>query len=318
MIKTVKQLLPLLCVFVLLSGCFAAAAEDRNAMKLNLRPGETFIYPQNVAGVWESDDSDVVSVLGNEFTALDEGFACLTAENEDGVVFRVEITISENAEDTGVIRDDVPIAIRAAIDLALSEWEEADGKTFERSNKYTKWYNGNNAKYGWCAAFECYCMYHADIPMVVWNECEPHEDGDPWSVKANGVGKVIMGFGRMNRLTFTPRPGYLVVYGQKSSGTCMHVGIVTDVQDMGDGKYLIKTVEGNMSNRIKRYCFLYDVKDADEERANGKDNYEGKKPYIVKDNYSAPDPQYQTDPDTFQYTKQVKDWYVFRFCATWF
>jgi len=265
--KELKRLFSLLCMCILLTGAFCAAADDAVSMKLRMRPGEVFIYPETVTGVWESDDSDVVSALGNEFTALDEGFACLTAEDENGILYRVEITVLEEAQNP---EDDVPPLIRAAIDYALNEWEQADGKTFERSNKYTKWYNGNNAKYGWCAAFECYCLYHAGIPMVEWTKCEPHESGDAWSVKANGVGKVIEGFNKMNRLTFIPRTGYLVVYGQKSSGTCMHVGLVTEAQDLGDGKYLIRTVEGNMSNRIKRYCYIYDVKNANEEKANGK------------------------------------------------
>lgn len=310
--NTVKRLLSLLCLLALLTGGVCAAAEDEIYLKLRLYPGDTFLYPDSITGAWESDDSDVVSVLGNQFTALEEGFACLTAEDEDGKTYRVEITVTteENAPE-----DDVPPLIRAAIDFALKEWEDADGDTFARCNKYTLWYsNGHKYEYGWCAAFECYCLYHVGIPMVEWTACEPHEEGDAWGVKANGVGKVIEGYNKMNRLTFIPRTGYLVVYGQKDSGTCMHVGIITDVQELGDGKYLIKTVEGNMSNRIKRYCYIYDLKNANEEKANGKNNYK----YIVKDNYYSPDEQYQTDPDTFQYTKHVKNWYVYRFCATWF
>ena len=38
----------------------------------------------------------------------------------------------------------------------------------------------------------------------------------------------------------------------------VHIGSVTDVEDLGDGLYAVTTVEGNMSNSVKSYCYVYD------------------------------------------------------------
>lgn len=38
----------------------------------------------------------------------------------------------------------------------------------------------------------------------------------------------------------------------------MHIGSVTDVEELGDGLYAVTTVEGNMSNSVKSYCYVYD------------------------------------------------------------
>ena len=103
----------------------------------------------------------------------------------------------------------------------------------------------------------------------------------------------------MNRLSDVPQPGYLVIYGKRGGYKYLHIGMVTDVIDNGDGTYLISTVEGNVSSRIKRYTYLYDK--------NG-----GEK------NFMACPEELQTDTDTFQYTPHNKDWCITIFCQTWF
>ena len=287
------MLLPLLC----------------SAENIRLHPGESVTYSAEVISPWVSEDSDVADASENVITAYSVGTAVLSAEAADGSLYSITVEVSDETQAMKM-----PPLMQAAVDLGLAEWEAAGGETFRRCNKYTLWYsNGNKYEYGWCAAFECWCLYHVGIPMVEWTKCEPHENGDVWGVKANGVGKVIQGYDKMNRLTFIPRPGYLVVYGQADSGTCMHVAIITDCEEIGEGRYLIKTVEGNMANRIKRYCYVYEVKGADESKANGKKNY----PYKVTGNYFDAPEEYRTEPDTFQYTKHKKNWYVYRFCATW-
>lgn len=298
-------------LFVLL--CLTALAENTGAEKVTLHAGDIWECPYENLSQWETNAPDIMQVSGSTFTALAEGEATLTAFCRDGM-HTITFSVTKAAAKA-------PQLILDAIDYALNEWEELDQQALPRCNKYTLWYsNGNKYEYGWCAAFECYCLYHVGIPMVEWTQCTQHPDGDVWGVKANGVGKVIQGYDKMDRLTFIPRTGYLVVYGKKNSGNSMHIGLITDCEELGDGKYLIKTVEGNMSNTVKRYCFLYDMKDADESKALGKysstkkDTYD----YQVYGNYGPPPEEYQTEKDIYQYEKQVKDWYIFRFCATWF
>ena len=56
-----------------------------------------------------------------------------------------------------------------------------------------------------------------------------------------------------------PKPGYLVIYADMSNAyRTVHIGSVTDVQDLGDGLYAVTTVEGNMSNSVKSYSYVYD------------------------------------------------------------
>ena len=76
--------------------------------------------------------------------------------------------------------------------------------------------------------------------------------------------------------------------------------LITDVVDRGDGTYLIYSVEGNLSSRIKRFCYLYD--------ANAPAN---------RNMADAPQDA-QTDPATYQYTPQQNTWYVKEFCMTWY
>ncbi len=311
-----KKVISLILLSVMLCCMipFSAFAEEEeatdvytqsNGLALSMRPGETW-DPGREGVLWMTDAPEVVSVRTGVFAAQDVGFATVLGADAEGNLYQYDITVES---------DGVPALMRAAIDYALNEWQQVGGERLPRCNKYTLWYsNGNKYEYGWCAAFECYCLYHVGIPMVEWTKCEPHPDGDVWGVKANGVGKVIEGYNKMNRLTFVPRTGYLVVYGQKDSGNSMHVGIITDVQDLGNGQYLVKTVEGNMSNTVKRYCYLYTVGNADESRANGKNNYN----YGVYGNYSDCPEEYRTEPETYQYTIHSQKWYVFRFCATWF
>lgn len=310
-----KQIFSIMLVFCMLMGMFSAFAEEAPTIteqSITLIPGTDWQCPIETFSAWQSDDPEIVSASGSVFTAHKNGTAVLTALKKGGGLAVVTVTVDGT---------ELPALIQDAIAYALNEWETVGMERLPRCNKYTLWYsNGNKYEYGWCAAFECYCLYHVGIPMVEWTACEPHPDDEVWSVKANGVGKVVEGFQKMGRLTFTPRPGYLIVYGKKNSGNSMHVGLITDVKELGEEKFLVYTVEGNMGNTVKRYCYVYDRKNADESRANErikkKDNSDPY-PYKVYDNYYAPDEQYQTDPNTFKYDKHEKDWYVFRICATW-
>ena len=127
----------------------------------------------------------------------------------------------------------------------------------------------------------------------------PHESGEPYSVRAAGVGKINKGFDKMDRLTMVPRPGYLVVYGEQKAYGYMHIGLVTDVDDLGNGMYLLKTVEGNMSNRIKRFCYIFDSNEP------------------VKNTKPCPE-EYRRDDGEINTYEHIKKWNITTFCQTWF
>lgn len=290
--RRVVSLLMLLAL-LLPGGVFAEDAALPE--QITLAPGESRTFALPFQGYWESDAPEVAQGNGNTLTAYEEGWAVLALISPTGQEWTVEVEV------TG---DPVPPLIRAAIDLALSEWQENRNVAFpkDKKNKYTIWYCGNTAKcyFGWCGGFANYCMLNAGVPMDEKNDCKPQPGGVPYAVHEAGVGKIYTGFEKMERLSDIPRPGYLVIYGKRDYYAYIHIGMVTDVIDQGNGVYQIFTVEGNVSNRIKRYSYLYDT-NAKKER-----------------NMSAVPEADRTDTDTFQYTPHAKEWYVNVFCQTWY
>lgn len=165
-----------------------------------------------------------------------------------------------------------PALIRNALDIAYHEWEELGGKSLPNSNKYTKW--RNNYEWGWCNGFITWCMLEAGVPMDDPKDIETagKESADGFvSVegvhysKESSVGSLLPNFQRMNRTTMVPQPGFLLVYGASYSGY-IHVGLVYDVQALGDGKYRITTIEGNMSHTVKMFIHDYDMYAADKQK----------------------------------------------------
>ena len=167
---------------------------------------------------------------------------------------------------------EAPELIRNVLRIAYEEWEALDGATLPDSNKYTKW--RNNYKWGWCAGFVTWCMLEAGVPMDDYdffkNAAKASEDGfvqveGVHYSKESSVGKLLPAFQMMNRTTMMPQPGYLLVYGASYSGY-IHVGMVYDVQALGDGKYRITTIEGNMNHTVKMFIHDYDLNAADKEK----------------------------------------------------
>ncbi len=306
MVHPIDRILSILCALLLvilmpLSSAPAEEAAEDDAIGeyiypniyLELRPDTA--YSPGLEGVvsWRSDAPETARGQGDEILTFGEGFAMLTAVLPGGgeMYFDVVVTV-----------DAVPPLIRDAVRLALDEWEASLGKTFTQRNKYTAWYCGTGPKcyFGWCGGFVSYCLDTVGVPMEDPPDSVPHESGEPYAVHAAGVGKLFTGFTNMDRITDVPKPGYLVIYGKRDYYDYVHVGMVTDGEDLGDGTYIVRTVEGNVSSRIKRYCYLYDANDTTEH------------------NYGPPPEEYQTDPDTFQYTVHQKEWFVNVFCQTWF
>ena len=159
-----------------------------------------------------------------------------------------------------------PEEIRRFLDIAYNEWETLAGKTLSNCNKYTEW-RGKGVKFGWCAGYVTWCMLEAGIPQ---QEIEPiqaaakasetglFEPEGVYHVMEAGVSKVLAGYQAMGRTSRIPQPGFLLVYGCSYNKT-IHLALVYDVEQLGEGKYRITTLEGNMSSRVKMYVHDYDM-----------------------------------------------------------
>ena len=297
----------LFAFFVLpLSGL---AANDPPALpkELTVKAGQFQLFKQSFTGTWESDDP---SVAGAEVDVNDKklvrlvgfqaGEATLTLTGtKTNKTAQVKITVLP--DDTADA--ETPELLQKAIEISLQEWAELDGKALSqepKANKYTKWWG---YACGWCGAFANYCLDTAGVPLEpsdTYRKLKPTADGAPHGVREAAVPKLDTGFTNMERTTKIPRPGYLVIYGSvKDSYGYKHVGLVTNVTDLGDGLYLVSTVEGNMSKTVKRYCYVYNAWN------------------VTHENLSPAPEEAQIDP-AIQYTPHQDTWYVTEFCMTWY
>lgn len=152
-----------------------------------------------------------------------------------------------------------PEEIRLVLDIAYNEWENLGGKTLKKCNKFTEW-RGKGISFGWCGGYITWCMIQAGIPMAELQKIEIAPVEGVYHVKEASVGKLLRGYQRMGRSTNVPQPGFLLVYGvRKSANKTVHIGLVYDVEPLGDGKFRLTTLEGNMSNRVKMYIHDYDM-----------------------------------------------------------
>ena len=294
-----KRFFGLILVIILMGGLVPAQAASKRPPKLVLlvmQPGEV---SQAVPGegTWESEHEDVATVTPDGIiTAVSEGFTLVLLRNKKGdVSVRCEVKVGEKA---------VPPEIEQAIDTAIAEWAAADGNAFARFNKYTEWYNPAAYKgFGWCGAFVGYAIDAAGIQMdkeFKAKSAPPIEDGRLFAVRQASQTKLFEGFESRNRLSHIPERGYYIIYGRKGSTPYTHVGLVTQVSPLGDGQYILETVEGNLNNRIKRYSYLYDSLAERQER-----------------NIKPLPPELQTQPEVFNY-KYVENFYLNVFGQTWY
>lgn len=302
-----------ICLCLLLALCLSpltglAATKTPDLPKeLTLTAGQFKLFAQSFTGNWESSDP---AVAGAELDINDKklvrligfeaGEATLTLTGtKSKKTAQVKVTVLPD-ETAGA---ETPELLQKAIEIGLAECAELGGKALSqepKANKYTKWWG---FACGWCGAFANYCMDTAGVPLEpsdTYRKLKPTADGAPHGVREAAVPKLDTGFANMERVTKIPRPGYLVIYGSaKDSYGFKHVGIVTDVQDQGDGVYLVSTVEGNMSKTVKRYCYLYDSRN------------------LTHQNMSPAPQEVQTEADV-QYTPHQDKWFVTEFCMTWY
>lgn len=284
-----RFVLVLLAVFMTVATAFAQ--EKDAAPQSRMHPGETMAAP--AADAWESTDNKVAAVdrQGN-ITAVAEG-NCQILLTTGGVTTSCDLTVDDN----------VPTELmKKAIAIAENEFKTLDLKAIKKANKYTKWYAKKaGVSFGWCGAFVGWCFEEAGVPMFRVEKAEKVDENATWAISEASVGKILKGYQKMERTTNIPRPGYMVIYSVfKKSYNNTHTGLVADVQDLGDGRYLLTTIEGNMSNRVKKYQYYYD---SSEEAAQKQRNTE-----------ALPE-ELQTD-EKISY-KPHSNWYVKVFCQTY-
>lgn len=296
-----KKFFALLCALMLLMPqAFAAKATPAPEYPVAIvsNVGRSYAFVPAAKGEWESSDESVARVdkRGN-ISFMSEGDAQVTfTAKKDQQQTTLAVTVLPGGS--------IPSQVEAGITVALQEWEEylAAGRSIPKSNKYTKWRCGRPCEFGWCGAFVNYSLDMGGVPMEDRESSQLQADGGSYAVREAAVPKIMEGFKKMDRWGYIPKPGYEVVYGRRGGYATMHVGLVTDVKDLGEGRYEIRTVEGNMGPRIRRYHYIYDAYAENFER-----------------NMSELPKEQQTQSDVYTYIPHLDGaWYVTGFGQTWY
>ena len=262
--------------------------------------GENGLQPTR-SGVFTSSDESVVTVSADGLmTAVSEGEAevvCLVDEEE----YTYNVVVGE---------DQMPRLIHNYVYVLNREFYSVKRAKLPKYNQYAKWYYGRKKEVGWCAVFTIYCANAAGTDPLTLEEANYENPPTVQFFQQGQVGHQFDGFMDMGRFVSVPKPGYLVIYADMDNAyRTVHVGSVTDVKDLGDGKYAVTTVEGNMSNSVKSYCFLYD--------SNKPNNMVGtEKGLKLQWNMEELPEEMQTDP-LVQYELHTDHWSVFGFGQTW-
>lgn len=199
----------------------------------------------------------------------------------------------------------MPLAARNFVLTARAEFEKHPFEKLPKANEYTQWYYQDKREIGWCSVFQIYCAYHSGVQLIKYKQDATVEDGDVISAMEGRVGNVYYAFDQhdcwqqADKMEAIPRPGYIIIYGVRGSTPYTHVGIVETVKELGDGKYELTTIEGNINSTIKRMNYIYDAT-PDQKYYN-----------------MSEIPEDQITRENCQYTVHKKDWYITGFGNTW-
>lgn len=159
-----------------------------------------------------------------------------------------------------------PEEIQNMLGIAYAEWETLGGEKLPNVNKFTEW-RGKGYKFEWCAGYVTWVMMEAGIPMQELSDIRAaakesadglyHVDG-LYHCKEASPGKLLRAYQLMERATIVPQKGFIVIYGC-SYNKVIHAALVYDVEDLGNGKYRLTTLEGNIGDSIKMYIRDYDM-----------------------------------------------------------
>lgn len=258
--------------------------------------------PSSEGCTFASADPQVVSVDASGWmTGVAAGEATVTCTMADGTAQSFAVTVSDSV---------LPEAAKAFVYVVRREFLKNQQQRLPKANPYTIWYYHSKKEVGWCSVFTIWCANASGTNPIDEKDAVDIPADRMLLLREGQVGNQYDGFSRNARFVGIPRPGYLVIYANmKNTYLFTHIGIVTDVQDAGGGFYQVTTVEGNMSNTVKCYTYLYDS-NADNSFLTPETRAE------QKPNMSVVPLENQTDPLT-QYELSTDTWTVFGFCATW-
>lgn len=262
--------------------------------------GEDGLQPTQ-SGSFASSSEAVVTVSDTGLlTGIAPGEATVDCQTAEGS-FSYRVTVGD---------DQLPRLIQNYIYVLRREFYSVKRARLPKYNKYAKWYYGRKKEVGWCSVFTIYCANAAGAQPLTLKEADYENPPMVQFFKQGQVGHQYDGFFDMGRFVGVPKPGYLVIYAELKNGyRTTHIGSVTDVCDLGDGRYAVTTVEGNMSNSVKSYCYLYD--------SNVDNHLVGvEKGLKLRRNMEELPQEDQTDP-LVQYELHTDHWAVFGFCQTW-
>lgn len=261
---------------------------------------ESTVYPP-IDGAFKSDDPSVVTVSDNGLmTALKPGMTVVSYETADDTHYYL-VTVDDTL---------MPEAIKNYIYVLNREYLTVRRAKLPKYNQYAKWYYRKKNEVGWCSVFTIYCANASGSQPIDEDDVNVESPPVVQFLREGQVGNQYDGFMKIDRFVGVPKPGCLVIYADLSKAyRTTHIGSITQVEDRGDGVYMLTTVEGNMSNSVKSYRYLYDSK-ADNHLAKAE---KGMKLYR---NMSEVPKDEQTDP-LVQYELHTDHWAVFGFCETW-
>ena len=257
-------------------------------------------YPP-INGTFESSDVAVVTVSEEGLmTAWSEGTCQVTYHTAEG-----------DQVYTVTVGDDLmPEGVKNYLYVINREFNTVQRVRMKKDNQYTRWYYKKKNGVEWCSVFVIYCA-NASGNAVPKRKNVTEETETAAQFFAEGYpSNQYEGYKKLGRFTGVPKPGYLVIYADmKKAYRTTHIASVAEVTDMGDGVYMLRTIEGNMFNSVTSYCYLYDSKIDNHEVGDVK----GLK---LQKNMSTVPEEYQTDP-RIVYDLNSDHWSVYGFCATW-
>lgn len=283
-----------------------------------LHTGDSAYLPYISPGVipYDQQEETPAPAFKGEVRSMDESVVTVSPEGVMTAVAPGETTVVYSAPDgdktlaVTVADDALPEAVKNYIYVLRREFYEVQRAKLPKYNQYAKWYYGRRKEVGWCSVFTIFCANAAGTQPIDEDEIDAANPPMVQYLREGQVGNQYDGFMSMGRFVGAPKPGYLVIYADMSNEyRTVHIASVTDVEDRGDGIYAVTTIEGNMSNSVKRYCYLYD--------SNIDNHLVGvEKGLRLRNNMSVLPPEEQTDPLT-QYALHTDHWSVFGFCQTW-
>lgn len=250
-------------------------------------------YQAHMVGTSISSNPEVLEITETGLMVAKQSGQSEISYTSNGVTQTLTVVVSS---------ENLPIQIQNLIYIANYEYLSNAMQRLPRYNKYAKWYYKTHKEVGWCSVFTSYLNNAAGLATFKHNNINltPLEGAKVFGLLEGQVGNQYVGFQSVNRFVQVPKPGYNVIYGnRKNAYKHTHIGLVVESIDLGNGRYRIRTIEGNMSNTVKSYVFEYDSTVAH-----------------PKENMYEVDEAFRTNP-LYQYTLHTDYWSVFGFCATW-